>query len=241
MYPEIPLESLTMEQGRIQLSATDPGVPPAAEGSPPAEPSSTCGRFPVLAICEKAHRDQTGRALCLTSPDFPAEAIQHHLEIEECPVCRRWYDNASQEYARLVPVVRLAQLVKIGAHRADEACHEVPVKRGASGLDAVPLVLKWHADKDDCPQRPAWWVQVKAHADPSIQGRLKKLSGRFVQLTIEPADGGGAPTSVETRLGCDEDGNLVSIEQCLPIDPHRSLNVTLRLRPRTRTKASDEA
>jgi len=232
MCLEIPLESLTMEQGRIQASATNPGVPPDSGEASPAEPLYTCGRFPVLAICEKAHRDQTGRALCLNSLDFPAEAIRHHLEVERCPVCCRWYANALREYGRLVPMVRRAQMVKIAAQRVDEACHELPGQRGGSGLDALPLMLKWHADKGDCPQRPAWWVQLRFHADGASAGRLKKLNGRFVHLTIEPSDG-GPPVSVETRLGVD-DSSLVSIEHCLPIDPRRDLNVSMRLLPRTK-------
>jgi hypothetical protein len=89
------METLPMEPGRLHSTAA-PDDPPVADSARPAEHPYTCGLFPVLVICEKAHRDRTGRPLCLGSPDFPAAALAHHLDVEGCPVCRRWYANAFQ-------------------------------------------------------------------------------------------------------------------------------------------------
>jgi hypothetical protein len=227
MHLEPQVEDATMEPGRIHTAAPSP-----SEGEQPADQSLTCGRFPVLAICEKAHRDRTGRPLCLGSPDFPAEQIQHHLDVEGCPICRRWYDNAFAEYGRLVPVVRRARLIKMRASDAGEACHELPVVENSTGFNSVPLVLKWHADKEASPSHPSWWVQLKAHADVGKQGQLKKYHRQMLHVTVEPAEG-GPPVSVETLLGFDADNNLVTAEKLLPIDPRQDLKVTLRLRSRT--------
>src|SRR5262245_15501744 len=56
----------------------DPPVPQDAEGRPGGT-VHVCDRFPVLDICELAHREVTGKALCLSDEDLRADAIHQHL------------------------------------------------------------------------------------------------------------------------------------------------------------------
>src|SRR4051812_33082535 len=116
-----------MEQGRSHstLAGTPPNVLRCANGGPADRTPPTCDRFAPLVICELAHRDKTGRPPRLGSHPFPEADIRHHLETERCCVCRRWYDNACSEYARLAPRVRLARRVRSAANE-DEVCHELP-------------------------------------------------------------------------------------------------------------------
>src|SRR5262245_48110384 len=137
-----------MARGRCHTTSADPPiyVMRCRNGGPPDPTPPTCDRFAPLLICEKAHRDRTGRPLCLGSHPFPEADIRHHLETERCFVCRRWYDNACSEYARLALRPRLARQVRAAAfHSKDEVCHELPRLEDDSGLNALPLVLRWHA------------------------------------------------------------------------------------------------
>src|SRR5262249_49330576 len=65
-----------------------PAVGPGRERRP-APTQHLCGLYAVLDLCEQAHRDVTGKPLCLNDCDLRTEEIREHLR--ECPLCARWY------------------------------------------------------------------------------------------------------------------------------------------------------
>jgi hypothetical protein len=212
-----------------------------------------------LEICDQAHREVTGQPLCPDQPDARAEEVRRHIDQATCPDCLRWFRNALRAYQKLAapaprrpvlavrsvpaplarphlgPRERPAKNVTLaaGGEPNKHVVQEVEPVPGGAGLDALALSLDWHRSSESpAPDGPRWWLALKftaKDADPNHERQLRELDGHLLTFTLR-AFAGAETTSVEARLGLDQDGRLVSTPKPLPIGPREQALVGLQLR-----------
>jgi hypothetical protein len=209
--------------------------------------SHTCGLFAVLDLCEQAHRDVTGKPLCLNDQDLRTQEIKAHLAT--CPLCQRWYHNARRAYARLArqaaetapkpilaykPRPRVPIPILAGARGPDVVYQRLKPEPEGEHLDALSLLLDWNKvsrGRRGNKGKGRWWLTLKflsRQNDP--EGNKEEDLQRYEGLRIRLATraGGVAEPDQVTRLGLDPQRNLVSTPCCLGLThPNDLENVTL--------------
>jgi hypothetical protein len=187
------------------------GLPPLA--------AIRCPQVPVLSILELASRDHRQRPLTLFE-EIPGESaavtahldeVRRHLEEERCPICRRWYRNASHAYQTTLkeqfrPFSRTPQRIKDN----NELEYRLTPSRRAFGLAALEGRLLWRIRKKT---PPSWSCLVRfgsAASDLSCFANLDLL----VAFQIEKKK---HPHEVRTRLTHDVDRGLTATVEPIPI------------------------
>jgi hypothetical protein len=247
-------------KGRNPMTATEDhaGNRPTADPTPEVQRHKhTCGGFAVLEICEQAYRDLTGKPLSLTQFEARTRDIKHHLEVEKCEICNSWYRTALRTYQKppeelrpsppgVIPLPRLAALprepkpsVLAAEGRADsEVVQELPPAPAGSGLDRLPGWLEWKKETQPAPagKQPRWWVTLRFLSRKNApagtkESRLRAFEGYLVTLRFTTATGEEADL-LETRLGFDPHGNLVSTTKPARVRPDGYARLTIQLQDR---------
>jgi hypothetical protein len=162
----------------------------------------------VLSVLELASRDARRRPLCLPE-DRPGDSpelrehldrVRRHVHEERCPVCLRWYRNATNAYhdalrQQLLPVSRV--LRRLAGGGPDRAEYRLEGGRAGVGLHALEASLIWRAEPAG---GPGWSCSLRFRAGEGAGPELSAFEGRLVALALT-IEGKARPVRLRVRLG----------------------------------------
>jgi hypothetical protein len=212
----------------MEHSADEP-VPP--RGKRPDAP--LCERMPLLRVIELARQVVRRRPV----EDPVLQEVRWHLDVEQCTVCRAWFDNAvalfrarrRRRHLRRIPQQRPAALAfKTGG----PVELRLPASPRGRGLDALPAVLVLKP----FPGNRRTWLWTLEWRSQGVDPRegvaaelLEPLARKWVRVAFR-LQGVREPVVYRTVLGLGAEGSLVTPPERLALGhPDRLDRVTIRL------------
>lgn len=201
-----------------------------------------CPHVPVLSILELASRDVRQRPLCLgeeRAGDHPGlqehfDQVRHHLQVDRCPVCRRWYRNATHSYhAKLRSNLRrFTRIPKRIAKSGETLEYALRARVGGVGLGAHEGRLLWRRGRHE----RCWRLVVQFRA-MARDVDLTLFDAVEIDVALE-REGGGPPMEVTLRLDPCKEGVLTSTEALLDLE-HPDQVRRVRFSPRAPLRRFD--
>jgi hypothetical protein len=214
-------------------------------------PVPLCPEVPVLCVVELARRESrrqrrrpepvswTGENDEGAPPSEPADAAleraRRHLEEENCPFCRTWFENALRVHRarRSKHPGRIPQPLPSSGGKPNPRRLEfrLPAAPTGRGLDGLPAVLVWRREGEG--KGPWTWVlEWRSRESDPREGvtvdSLARFHGAQVRVTFR-IRGADRPVSFRAPLVPDVQGSLTTEPQRLEVDhPDRVDRVLIR-------------
>jgi hypothetical protein len=199
--------------------------------------------MPLLRVLELARQVSRRRTAAADESPIPPQAdpsleeVRRHLEVELCPLCRTWFDNAVALYRarrrrsplRRIPQQRPAALAfKTGPGPIELRLPASPRGKGLDTLPAVLVLQPFPGNRGTWMWKLEWRSRQADPRDGAPAERLAAFARKWVRVTFH-LRGAEHPVAFCTVLGLGAEGSLVTPPERLALaDPDQVDRVSIR-------------